>query len=160
MKGTLLALGIALAAASAAAAEGGLADLDRAWTRALLADDAAAVGALYATDAVMYPPDGMELKGKEAIQKSYEKLLAGMKIHEVKFMPAKYETRGDTSIGWGRWEIKMTPKGGGDPLLVEGRYTAVAKKIDGKWLYVADHASLPLPPPAPPGAEPTKPAKR
>jgi hypothetical protein len=32
---------------------------------------------------------------------------------------------------------------------MEGRYTAVGKKIGGKWYYVADHASAPLPPPAP-----------
>jgi hypothetical protein len=26
------------------------------------------------------------------------------------------------------------------------RVTAVAKKMNGKWLYVADHASVPMPP--------------
>jgi len=31
---------------------------------------------------------------------------------------------------------------------MKGRATVVVKKIGGKWQYVVDHASVPLPPPA------------
>ena len=147
MKRTLLALGIVFAAASATAADKGIAAVDQAWMKAMLAGDAAAVAALYAPDAVMYPPDAMEVRGRDAIRKAYEDLFAGMKIHDVKVTPARYETRGDTSMGWGRFALTMVPKGGGDPVSVEGRFTAVAKKIFGKWSYVVDHSSAPLPPP-------------
>jgi hypothetical protein len=41
----------------------------------------------------------------------------------------------------------MAPQAGGDPVVMEGRYIEVAKRIGGKWLFVADHASVPLPPP-------------
>lgn len=150
MKRTALALGIGLAAAFAAAADVAVNDLDKAWTKAMLANDVAAVGALYAPDAVMYPPDAMELKGREAIQKGYADLLSSMRVLEAKLTPAGNETHGDTLIGWGRWALKLAPKAGGDPVLMEGRYMAVAKKINGKWLYVADHASAPLPPPPAP----------
>ena len=158
MKRNLFALALALVAATAAAAEKdkGLAGIDKAWTKAMLANDVAAVGALYAPDALMYPPDAMELKGREAIQKSYEAFLSGMKVVDAKLTPVKYETHGDTSIGWGRWALKMAPKAGGDPVQMEGRYMAVAKKINGKWLYVADHASAPLPPPPAPAGAPAK----
>jgi len=150
MKDIALALGIVLAAASATAADPGISDLDKAWTKAMLANDVAAVGALYAPDAVMYPPDAMESKGREAIQKGYADLLGGLRVLETKLTPAGNETHGDTQIGWGRWALKMAPKTGGDPVLMEGRYMAVARKIGGKWLYVADHASSPLPPPPEP----------
>jgi uncharacterized protein (TIGR02246 family) len=149
MKRTLLVLGIALIAASANAADAGLTDLDKAWTKAMLANDVVAVGALYAQDAVMYPPDAMEWKGREAIQKGYTDLLGGMKVLEAKLAPAGNETHGNTLISWGRWALKMAPTAGGDPVQMEGRYMAVAKKVNGKWLYVADHASAPLPPPPP-----------
>ena len=33
---------------------------------------------------------------------------------------------------------------------MKGRFTAMAKRIGGKWLYVADHASADPPPPAAP----------
>src|SRR5712691_2131468 len=150
MKRTSLSLAVVLVAASAFAADQGAAALDKAWTKAMLANDVAAVGALYAPDAVMYPPDAMESKGREAIQKGYADLLGDMKVLEARLTPAGNETHGNTQIGWGRWALKMAPKAGGDPVLMEGRYMAVAKKINGKWLYVADHASSPLPPPPTP----------
>lgn len=153
MKRLFLALGAVLMAGAAAAADTGAAALDKAWAEAMLANDAAAIGALYAPDAVMYPPDAMELKGREAIQKSYEDLLGGMKVVQAKLKPARYVTRGGTSIAWGRFSLTLAPKAGGDPVQMEGRYMEVAKKIDGAWLLVADHASLPLPPAPPPAGK-------
>jgi uncharacterized protein (TIGR02246 family) len=150
MKYIALAVGIVLATASATAADVGITDLDKAWTKAMLANDVAAVSALYAPDAIMYPPDAMEAKGREAIQKGYADFLATMKVLEAKLTPAGNETHGDTQIAWGRWVLKAAPKAGGDPVLMEGRYMSVARKVGGKWLYVADHASSPLPPPPEP----------
>jgi ketosteroid isomerase-like protein len=42
----------------------------------------------------------------------------------------------------------VVPKAGGDPIPMKGRASVVTKKIGGKWLYLVDHASVPLPPPA------------
>ena len=58
-----------------------------------------------------------------------------------------YETTGDTSLGWGYWSLTVVPKGGGDPIPMKGRATVVVKKVGGKWQYIVDHASVPLPPP-------------
>ena len=141
------ALAVLLLTASARAAESGSAQLDAAWTKAMLANDAAALGALYAPDAIMYPPGAMEEKGRDAIQKGYEEMLSGMKVVGAEIKPEKYEMHGDTSLGWGLWTVKMVPKAGGDPVTLEGRFLEVARKIGGKWYYVVDHASAPLPPP-------------
>jgi len=143
-------LAVVLLAASARAAEPGAAQLDAAWTKAMLANDAAALGALYAPDAIMYPPGSMEQKGRDAIRKGYEEMFSGMKVVGAEIKPEKYETHGDTSIGWGLWTVKMVPKAGGAPVTLEGRFSEVARKIDGKWSYVVDHASSPLPPPPAP----------
>jgi len=144
------ALVVFLLAASARAADSGAAQVDAAWTKAMLANDAAALGSLYAPDAVMYPPGAMEQKGRDAIRKGYEEMLSGMKVIGAEIKPEKYETHGDTSLGWGLWTVKMVPKSGGDPVTLEGRFVEVARKIGGKWYYVVDHASSPLPPPPPP----------
>jgi hypothetical protein len=45
--------------------------------------------------------------------------------------------------------LALQPRQGGSPVVLKGRFVAVAKKIGGKWLYVADHASNEPPPPAP-----------
>jgi ketosteroid isomerase-like protein len=41
----------------------------------------------------------------------------------------------------------MTPKASGAPQTMTVRVTTGVKKINGKWLYVADHASVPAGPP-------------
>ena len=143
---TLAAAGLLLTGALFAA-EPGLASVDQAWLTAVQANDVDAIAALYAPDALMYPPDTMEAKGRDAIREDYKGLLSTMTVREAKIIPSHYETHGDTSFGWGRWTLTLVPKAGGAPVEMEGRYTAVAKKIGGKWLYVADHASAPLPPP-------------
>ena len=141
----------ALALASAAAAQpAGLKGLDEAWARAANANDLEAMASLYAPDAVMYPPDGDEVRGRDAIREHYRGMFTGFTVSDAKFFNTRYETRGDISSGWGRWSITLTPKASGDAVAVQGRFTAVAKKTGGKWLYIADHASTP---PAPPPAQ-------
>jgi hypothetical protein len=35
----------------------------------------------------------------------------------------------------------MVPKAGGDPVTLHGRFTDVAAKRNGRWVYIVDHAS-------------------
>jgi uncharacterized protein (TIGR02246 family) len=141
-------LGIALLAAAVpvAAAEHGAETVDQAWVKAIKAQDVEALTALYAPDAVAYFPDG-EFKGKEAIRKSWTDFLATFTVKDAS-ITSSYETIGDTSLGHGHWTLTVAPKAGGDPMPMTGRASVVTKKIGGKWLYVVDHASVPLPPPA------------
>jgi ketosteroid isomerase-like protein len=53
---------------------------------------------------------------------------------------------GDAVVGYGLWRMTM-PVPDGPPMMMEGRYTDVKVMRDGKWLYMVDHASAPLPPP-------------
>ena len=55
----------------AVAADEGPAGLDQAWKKAMLAQDVNAIANLYAADAIMFSPDQMMLKGREAIRKDY-----------------------------------------------------------------------------------------
>jgi hypothetical protein len=50
--------------------------------------------------------------------------------------------------------MAAVPTDSPDPITIEGR-TATARKIQGKWLYINDHASVPAPaPPQAPAAKP------
>ena len=118
---------------------------DQAWTKAMKANDLDAIMALYAPDAVAYFPDG-DFKGKEAIRKSWTDFLAMFTVKDAT-SEGTYETTGNTSLGWGYWSITVVPKGGSEPMVLKGRATVVVKRIGGKWLYVVDHASVPMPPP-------------
>jgi uncharacterized protein (TIGR02246 family) len=128
------------------AAEHGAKLVDDAFTKAFISNDLDAIVALYAPNAVMYPPDASQARGKDEIRAGYAALLQANTIKEFQALDSTYESYGDISIGWGRWTITMVPKSGGDPIHMEGRFTDVAKRIDGKWFYIVDHASVPLPP--------------
>jgi uncharacterized protein (TIGR02246 family) len=140
---------IALLTAAPAYAQDGVKGVDEAWVRAVKAGDVDAVVALYAPDAVLYPPDALEMHGTAEIRASYTEMLGAMTINEAT-IDSQYQTSGDVSVGFGKATLTMTPKAGGSPQVFTVRVTAVARKIGGKWLYVVDHASAPLPPPPKP----------
>ena len=148
MKGLCLATAMCVLAwvAPVTAAEQGAQVADQGWVKAMKANDLEATVALYAPDAVAYYPDG-EYKGKDAIRKSWVDFLATFTVKDAT-SEGTYETTGDTSLGWGHWSMTAVPKAGGAAVVMKGRATVIVKKIGGKWLYVVDHASVPLPPPS------------
>lgn len=142
-----MGLGLLALAVPVVAAEHGAQMVDQAWVKAMKANDLEATMALYAPDAVAYFPDG-DFKGKQAIRKSWTDFLVAFTVKDAS-SEGTYETTGDTSLGWGYWSMTVVPKGGGDPIPMKGRATVVVKKIGGKWQYIVDHASVPLPTPPP-----------
>lgn len=127
--------------ATATAAPDGAQIVDEAWRKAMTANNLDAIMAVYAEDAVMWLPDAPEAKGREAIRKSYAELLAGNTVTGASFANARYQTSGDLSIGWGDFTLTLAPKGGGSPVTLNGRFSVMAKKERGTWVYVVDHAS-------------------
>lgn len=136
-------------AAPSATAVHGAKIVDDAFAKAFRANDLAAIAALYAPGAKFYPPFDMEKTGA-AIRENFAAFLGSNTVKEFKVLDAAYETSGTLSVGWGRFSMTVATKKEGPPMTMEGRFTSVAKKIGGKWLYVSDHASLLAPPPAPP----------
>jgi ketosteroid isomerase-like protein len=136
------------ATAPSAAATHGAKIVDDAFVKAFRANDLAAVVALYAPAAKFYPPFDMERTGA-AIRENFAAFLGSNTVKDFKVLDATYETSGTLSVGWGRFSMTVVPKKEAAPMTMEGRFTSVAKKIGGKWLYVSDHASF-VPPPAAP----------
>lgn len=145
-----LLLVIVFSFAASAAPEKGMNPAGEAFVKAVKANDLEAVMALYAPDALMFPPDAMAAQGTAEIRKSYAGLMDNFTIKDIVVSDAWHETHGDVMLGWGRFVMTMAPKAGGEPVQMQGRFTDVSKKVGGKWLYILDHASVPLPPPPPP----------
>jgi uncharacterized protein (TIGR02246 family) len=133
----------------------GLAALDQAWIKAAKAGDLEGLVALYAPDAVVYTPDAMEVRGTAAIRQHYADMLKMITVKDMTMTSSQYHTAGDLSVGWFRWTMVAVPTDSPDPVTTDGRATAIARKINGKWLYINDHASVPASPP--PKAPPIKP---
>jgi len=100
-------------------------------------------------EVVLFDPGGMRTIGWENIRASMIETFAAAPGGKLELTERNDKIAGDVVIGWGLWSFTMiTPDG--SPFIMEGRYTDVKAKRDGKWVYIIDHASVPLPP-EPPG---------
>lgn len=143
----LVLLLVASSLATASAAPDGAQTVDEAWRTAVTANNLDALMAVYAQDAVMWLPDAPEAKGRDAIRKSYSDMLAANTVTGATLANTHYQTAGDFSVGWGDFTLTMAPKSGGAPVTLSGRFSVIAKKEGGKWVYAVDHASAhPAPP--------------
>jgi uncharacterized protein (TIGR02246 family) len=128
-----------------AAADDGAKELDEAWSKAVKANDIARILVLYAEDAVVIMPDGAA-HGARDVGRYYTDFLAKFTVKDVEFSDTRYETEDDLSTGWGRYRLTLVPRDGGAPVTHDGYFSVVARKHDGKWRYVLDHASAMLAP--------------
>jgi len=149
-----LALTLALffawtSAAAATKGPSGAQAVDEAWRKAITANDLNAVMLCYSKDAVMWLPGAPEAKGTEAIRKSWADFLATNTVTGATFANTHYQTSGNLSVGWGDFTLSLSPKAGGSPVSLSGRFSVIARKEGGKWTYVVDHASAHPAPPAP-----------
>jgi ketosteroid isomerase-like protein len=105
------------------------------------ANDLEAVLKTYAPDAVVWLPEVKEARGEKEIRSAFEGLLSANTIKEVVLSETGYRTMGKVSVGWGRFSLTLAPKSGGSPVVMVGRYTDIAERRGGRWVYVVDHAS-------------------
>lgn len=138
------------AQASRPAASEGVRAVDDAWAAAVKANDLDAVMRCYAPDAVAWLPDSPEARGDAAIRETYRALFAANRIEDAKFSDARYEKVGDRSFGWGKVQLTLVPRPSGKPVTMSGRFSEMAEKRNGRWVYLLDHASAePAPAAAP-----------
>ena len=92
-------------------------------------------------------PDEMKAKGTAEIRESFKKFLGANTVREVTLNYDYSTTSGNLSVASGQFSMTVEPKTGGAAQTMEGRFTSVAARKGGKWMYVVDHASMPMPPP-------------
>jgi len=119
--------------------------LQEAFMTALLANDVDGLAACYAKDATNFPLDSLTGVGPDSVRASWSGFFDAYRVTDAQLSEAHMEVLGSTAVAWGLFTIVAEPVGGGEPVEMQGRYMDVSKSIDGKWLYIADHASMPLP---------------
>ncbi len=119
--------------------------LQGAFMAALRANDAQALAECYTNDAVNFPVGSLIGTGPESVIESWSGFFAAFKVVDASLSKTHLEVHGDTAIAWGLFTIMAKPAEGGEPVEMQGRYMDVARNMDGSWLYVADHASMPQP---------------
>ena len=121
--------------------------LQDAFMAALRANDVQGLADCYAGDAVNFPVGTLVGYGPESVIESWSSFFAAYTVVDVSLSDTHMEIHGDTAVAWGLFTIMAEPAEGGDAVEMKGRYMDVARNMDGTWLYVADHASMPLPAP-------------
>lgn len=127
---------------SVAAAEA----LDRRFLEAFNRGDLDALMATYwkSPELVSFGLDGMGTHGWEATRASWAEGLKSMPGGKLEFTRSHHTVVGDAVLGWGTWKITI-PVPNGASAVIEGRYSDVKAERDGAWVYVLDHASVPMP---------------
>jgi len=122
--------------------------LDLAFVKAFNAGDSAKLAATYwhSPEVVSFPPDMMEARGWDAIKTGLADMKKSMPGAKLEMTETQYTVAGEYVLTWGKWRMTM-PGPDGKPVAMEGRYTDVKAKRDGKWVFIHDHASVPMPPP-------------
>ena len=125
------------------------------WQNAYNGGDAKAVAALYAEDALLFPPGAAAVRGRAAILAFFTKDIAGSKAGSVVFnINPKTDVGVSGDMGWESGTYSVTIKGA----VVEiGKFLSVSRKKEGKWLYIRDtwNSDAPPAPPAPVAAPKT-----
>lgn len=129
---------------SSANDEAGIRAAMDAWTKAFEAKDANAIDAMYAPEVVAYdliPP--LQYSGKDAYMKDYRDFFAGISgpLH-LELSQCKIATSGDLGYAF-CLEHAVGTMTNGQKLDTWLRSTSIFHRVDGKWLDVHDHVSVP-----------------
>lgn len=142
----VVALLIGACSSTALAAEEGSASSAACFLAGFRAGNADATTACYAPDAVLWIPGGQMAKGTQAIHDGFAGFFAANTVKEMTIAPMGMQMVGDDSVSWGTYRIVSVANDTKVESTTTGRYTDVSRRIDGKWLYVVDHASDDPPP--------------
>lgn len=112
---------------------------------ALRANDIEGLVMCYTDDATNFAIDSMSGTGPESVRASWGGFFEEFTVTSAALSDEHSEVSGNLAAAWGLFTITAEPAGGGDAVVIKGRYMDVAKNFDGSWLYVADHASVPVP---------------
>jgi uncharacterized protein (TIGR02246 family) len=91
--------------------------------------DAAAVAALYTSDAKLLPPNNQMLSGPPEIQAFWQGAM-NLGIKDAKLETVAVETRDDLAVEVGRYTLTIQPEGG-DSLTDTGKYVVAWKNDNG-----------------------------
>lgn len=134
------------ASSDVAADEAAIRAHDSAWFAAHNANDASALAALYADDAVVSVPGTPPVRGSAALRKALDKDVADMKAGGLTVVPsptAEVGVSGDLGWIWNTFTVK--DKSGAT--VDAGKYLTLLGRVDGQWRIMRDIWNSDNPPP-------------
>jgi uncharacterized protein (TIGR02246 family) len=102
--------------------------------------DAATIASVYSSDAVAFPPNADAVKGRAAIQKMWQNVLASG-IASMELTTSEVESAGDLAYEVGDYAMKAKDGKVAD----RGKYCVVWKRVSGQWMLHRDIWSTSMP---------------
>ena len=116
------------------------------------AKDADAVAALFASNAVLMPPNQATARSRESVKQYYvARFEEG--AAELELEPKDIYGSGTLAYASGDFRLMLASAAGGEPRRDRGKFVWIFRKADGRWLieyviFSSDFAPRPVPPPA------------
>ncbi len=108
--------------------------------------DAVALAALYTPDALAIDPSMPTVAGRPAIEKLFRDRFATTRFIDMTREQTSFEVYGNIALESGTYSQTWQEKGK-SPTVLKARYTAIWKRVEGRWLLHRD-LTIPLPPEA------------
>jgi ketosteroid isomerase-like protein len=127
-------------------AEEAIRKMDREFGAAARAGNVDGMMAIYAADAVLMPPNFPAFRGRDAIRQFWGGFLSAGQI-DATLEADKVIQSCDMATELGHYALKITPKGGGNPIEDNGKFVLVWRKVGGQWRAISDifNSDRPLP---------------
>jgi uncharacterized protein (TIGR02246 family) len=88
---------------------------------------------LWADDAIQMAPDAPAVIGKEQIPAKYESIFP-LFIFKMTIANEDVKIGGDLAVSHGNYTVSMTPKAGGETIMIDGKYLSIEERqADGSW---------------------------
>ena len=88
---------------------------------------------LWADDAIQMAPDAPAVIGKEQIRAKYESIFP-LFIFKMSIANEEVKISGDLACSHGNYTVSMTPKAGGETIMIDGKYLSIEERqADGSW---------------------------
>ena len=108
--------------------------------------DAVGIAAIYTPDALAIDPSMPTVVGRAAIEKTFRDMFATTRFIGMTREPTSFEVYGNIALESGTYSQTWQEKGK-SPTVLNARYTAVWKRVEGRWLLHRD-ITTPMPPAA------------
>ena len=131
-----------IAAADSARIAGEIASQNAALGAAYLRNDAAAVAAIYAADAVLRSVEGsaQDLRGRAAIEATFRRLFATSPVAEATLETIALRVWPDSALEDGRFAFEYAPREAAPSVTTGSSHIRWRRDADGVWRIVEDRA--------------------
>lgn len=88
---------------------------------------------LWADDAIQMAPGAPAVIGKEQIRAKYESIFP-LFVFKMTIANEDVKISGDLACSYGNYTVSMTPKTGGETIMIDGKYLSIEERqADGSW---------------------------